>query len=48
MRHWHEVEDEFLMVARRRIDPGRGRGEVLMRPGDCAAFKAGVQTAIAW
>jgi uncharacterized cupin superfamily protein len=42
MRHWHEVEDEFLMVTEGELTLVEDDGETLMRPGDCAAFKAGV------
>lgn len=41
LRHWHEKEDEFVMVTEGEcvlIDDG---GETVMRPGDCAAFPAG-------
>ena len=33
LRHWHEQEDEFVYVL---------EGETLLKPGDCAGFKAGV------
>ena len=42
MRHWHEVEDEFLVVTEGELTLVEETGETLMRPGDCAAFKAGV------
>jgi uncharacterized cupin superfamily protein len=42
MRHWHEVEDEFLIVTEGELTLVEETGETLMRPGDCAAFKAGV------
>jgi uncharacterized cupin superfamily protein len=35
LRHWHEQEDEFVYV----IEDG---GETVLKPGDCAGFKAGV------
>src|SRR5215471_13655313 len=33
-RHWHSKEDEFVWVL---------EGETLLKPGDCAAFKGGVE-----
>lgn len=40
-RHWHQGEDEFLVVVAGEgvlVDDG---GEHVLRPGDCAAFRAG-------
>ena len=34
LRHWHEEEDEFVLV--------ENGGEIVMRRGDCAAFPAGI------
>ena len=31
-RHWHEGEDEFLVMV-------SGTGETALKPGDCAAFR---------
>lgn len=42
MRHWHEVEDEFLMVLEGELVLVEDGGETLMRVHDCATFKAGV------
>jgi uncharacterized cupin superfamily protein len=42
LRHWHEQEDEFVYVLEGEITLIEGGGEVLLRPGDCAGFKAGV------
>jgi uncharacterized cupin superfamily protein len=42
MRHWHEVEDEFLIVTEGELTLVEETDETLMRAGDCAAFKAGV------
>jgi uncharacterized cupin superfamily protein len=41
-RHWHEAEDELIVVLEGElvlIDDG---GETVLRPGDAAGFKAGV------
>jgi uncharacterized cupin superfamily protein len=45
LRHWHEVEDEFVMVTEGTITLVDNHGEHLMRPGDCAAFPAGSDNA---
>jgi uncharacterized cupin superfamily protein len=45
MRHWHEVEDEFLMVTEGELTLVEDGATTLMRPGDCAAFRAGVPNA---
>jgi uncharacterized cupin superfamily protein len=42
LRHWHEQEDEFVYVLEGEITLIEDGGEVLLRPGDCAGFKAGV------
>lgn len=41
-RHWHENEDEFVMVVEGEITMIENEGETLLRAGDCAAHKAGV------
>lgn len=41
-RHWHTAEDEFLWVLEGEVVLVTDRGEEVLRPGDCAAFKAGV------
>lgn len=41
-RHWHEKEDEFVMVLSGELTMIENEGEILMRPGDCATHKAGV------
>ena len=33
-RHWHDAEDEFLVMI---------SGEAILRAGDCAAFPAGIE-----
>jgi uncharacterized cupin superfamily protein len=41
LRHWHRHEDEFMMVTEGECVLVQDAGETVMRPGDCAAFKAG-------
>jgi uncharacterized cupin superfamily protein len=40
-RHWHTVEDEFVWVLEGEVTLITDAGEEILRPGDCAAFKAG-------
>lgn len=42
LRHWHHREDEFVMVLQGECTLAQDEGETVMRPGDCAAFPAGV------
>ena len=42
LRHWHLHEDEFVMVTEGECVMITDAGEEVMRPGDCAAFPAGV------
>lgn len=42
LRHWHLHEDEFVMVTEGECIMVTDAGEEMMRPGDCAAFPAGV------
>lgn len=42
LRHWHLNEDEFAMVLEGDLVLVEDEGETPMRPGDCAAWKAGV------
>lgn len=42
MRHWHENEDEFLVVLDGQLTLVDDDGQHPMGPGDCAAFPAGV------
>lgn len=42
LRHWHEQEDEFVMVLEGECVLVEDGGEIVMRRGDCAAFPAGV------
>ncbi len=41
-RHWHEAEDEFVWMVEGELVLVEEDGETVMRPGDAAAFKAGV------
>ena len=43
MRHWHAHEDEFVMVTEGEVTLVQDGGPVVMRPGECAAFPAGVE-----
>jgi len=42
IRHWHQHEDEFVMVTQGTLMLAMDDGETEMHPGDCAAFPAGV------
>lgn len=42
LRHWHRAEDEFVYVTAGEFVLVEDEGETLLRPGDMAAFKAGV------
>jgi len=41
-RHWHEKEDELVYVLSGELVLVDDDGEVRLKPGDCAAWKAGV------
>jgi uncharacterized cupin superfamily protein len=41
-RHWHSAEDEFVWVLSGEVVLVSDAGEEVLRPGDCAGFKAGV------
>jgi uncharacterized cupin superfamily protein len=41
LRHWHENEDEFVMITEGECVLVQDEGETVMRVGDCAAFPAG-------
>jgi uncharacterized cupin superfamily protein len=41
LRHWHLKEDEFAMVLTGELVLIEDDGETMMRPCDCAAWKAG-------
>jgi uncharacterized cupin superfamily protein len=42
MRHWHMNEDEFVIILSGECTMVTDAGPEVMRPGDCAAFPAGV------
>ncbi len=42
-RHWHRAEDEFVYVLEGEATLVTDAGDELLRPGDCAGFKAGVK-----
>ena len=42
LRHWHENEDEFVYMLAGELVLIEDDGETIMRPGDCAGFKANV------
>jgi uncharacterized cupin superfamily protein len=41
-RHWHEGEDEFLVMIDGEAVLIEEDGETILRPGDCAAFPKGL------
>lgn len=41
LRHWHAQEDELVMVTDGEVVLLQDAGEHPMRPGDCAAWRAG-------
>jgi uncharacterized cupin superfamily protein len=42
-RHWHDKEDEFVYVLSGELALIEDGGEVTLKSGDCAAWKAGVR-----
>jgi uncharacterized cupin superfamily protein len=42
-RHWHDVEDEFLVILSGEAVLVEDEGQTVLRAGDCAAFPAGVR-----
>lgn len=42
LRHWHEEQDEFLVVTEGALTLVEDDGETRLRPGDCCAFPKGV------
>ena len=42
LRHWHQNEDEFVYILAGELVLIEDEGETVMRPGDCAGFKANV------
>lgn len=43
LRHWHHNEDEFVYLLEGEVVLVENEGETVLRPGDAAAFKAGVE-----
>jgi uncharacterized cupin superfamily protein len=41
-RHWHEKEDELIYVLTGEVVLREDNGETVLKPGDAAAWKAGV------
>jgi uncharacterized cupin superfamily protein len=41
-RHWHENEDELVYVLHGEVVLCEDGGEIVLKPGDAAAWKAGV------
>ena len=41
-RHWHEKEDELVYVSKAKSCLCEDDGETVLKPGDAAAWKAGV------
>jgi uncharacterized cupin superfamily protein len=42
-RHWHAKEDEFVYVLAGELVLVEDEGEVILKAGDCAGWKAGVR-----
>ena len=42
-RHWHEREDELVYVISGELVLIEDNGETVLKPGDCAGWKAGVR-----
>jgi len=43
LRHWHEREDELVYILEGEVVLIEDAGEVVLRPGDAAGFKANVR-----
>jgi uncharacterized cupin superfamily protein len=41
-RHWHENEDELIFVLSGEVVLREDEGEIVLKPGEAAAWKAGV------
>lgn len=41
LRHWHEQQDEFLVVVSGSLTLRDDHGDTALAPGDCCAFPAG-------
>jgi uncharacterized cupin superfamily protein len=42
LRHWHEHEDEFVYILEGEVVLVEDEGETVLKPGECAGFKAGI------
>jgi uncharacterized cupin superfamily protein len=42
MRHWHQHEDELIYMLEGELVLIEDAGEIVLKPGDAAAFKSGV------
>jgi uncharacterized cupin superfamily protein len=42
LRHWHQHEDEFIYMIEGELVLVENDGEITLKPGDAAGFKAGV------
>ena len=42
LRHWHAIEDEFIYLLEGELVLVEDGGETVLKPGDCAGFKANV------
>jgi uncharacterized cupin superfamily protein len=42
LKHWHEAEDEMILVLEGELTLVEGQDEATLRVGEAAAFKAGV------
>ena len=42
LRHWHQHEDEFIYIIEGELVLIENEGETLLKPGDAAGFKAGI------
>ena len=42
LRHWHEQQDEFVIVIAGEVVLREEEGETILRDGDCAGFKSRV------
>ena len=45
LRHWHEREDEFIYMLEGELVLAENGGEVMLKAGDAAGFKAGSSNA---
>jgi uncharacterized cupin superfamily protein len=41
LRHWHENEDEFIYILEGELVLAENGGEIVLKAGDAAGFKAG-------